>query len=129
MVNDALYMKHKMSSIIKSSQPTRLVQQLARPVNTYKPIAMHRVDVEFEQKKKSEGKKSRGDRDKVMDSLFAAFEKHQYYNIKDLERITKQPIVRKPSRGGKSLKNKTKCILNSIPFLTIKFHSIRFPEM
>lgn len=25
--------------------------------------------------------------------LFAAFEKHQYYNIKDLEKITRQPIV------------------------------------
>jgi hypothetical protein len=27
--------------------------------------------------------------------LFAAFEKHQYYNVKDLVRITNQPIVRK----------------------------------
>lgn len=25
--------------------------------------------------------------------MFAAFEKHQYYNIKDLVRITKQPVV------------------------------------
>lgn len=25
--------------------------------------------------------------------LFAAFEKHQYYNIKDLVKITQQPIV------------------------------------
>ena len=29
-----------------------------------------------------------------MDMLFAAFEKHQYYNIKDLVKITRQPIVR-----------------------------------
>jgi hypothetical protein len=27
--------------------------------------------------------------------LFAAFEKHQYYNVKELVRITNQPIVRK----------------------------------
>lgn len=26
--------------------------------------------------------------------LFAAFEKHQYYNIKDLVKITNQPVVR-----------------------------------
>jgi len=29
----------------------------------------------------------------VQDLLFAAFEKHQYYNVKDLVRITNQPIV------------------------------------
>lgn len=28
-----------------------------------------------------------------MDMLFAAFEKHQYYNIKDLVKITNQPVV------------------------------------
>lgn len=49
--------------------------------------------IEFEQMKKSEGKKSREDKEKVMDMLFAAFEKHQYYNIKDLVRLTKQPVV------------------------------------
>jgi transcription initiation factor TFIIF subunit beta len=27
--------------------------------------------------------------------LFAAFEKHQYYNIKDLVKLTNQPVVRK----------------------------------
>lgn len=41
---------------------------------------------------KSEGKKSRADKDQVLDMLFNAFEKHQYYNIKDLVNITKQPI-------------------------------------
>lgn len=49
--------------------------------------------IEFEEKKKSEGKKARDDKDKVMDMLFAAFEKHQYYNIKDLVKITNQPVV------------------------------------
>lgn len=28
-----------------------------------------------------------------MEMLFAAFEKHQYYNLKDLVRITNQPVV------------------------------------
>lgn len=35
----------------------------------------------------------RDDKDVVLNTLFSAFEKHQYYNIKDLERITKQPVV------------------------------------
>lgn len=35
----------------------------------------------------------RDDKEVVQNALFAAFEKHQYYNIKDLERITKQPVV------------------------------------
>ncbi|XP_045623298.2 general transcription factor IIF subunit 2-like [Procambarus clarkii] len=44
-------------------------------------------------KKKAEGKTIRDDKDKVMELLFAAFEKHQYYNIKDLHKITRQPIT------------------------------------
>lgn len=38
--------------------------------------------VEYEARKKTEGKKARGDRDQVLEMIFAAFEKHQYYNIK-----------------------------------------------
>lgn len=49
----------------------------------------------------------RDDKDTVQNSLFVAFEKHQYYNIKDLERITKQPVV---SVGISFL-----CFLNVIP--------------
>lgn len=52
--------------------------------------------IEYEQKKKEQGRKARDDKDKVMDMLFAAFEKHQYYNIKDLEKITRQPVVSTP---------------------------------
>ncbi|RWS24700.1 transcription initiation factor IIF: small subunit-like protein [Leptotrombidium deliense] len=92
MMGDNQYMKLKMKSIVDARQPTRLVQKLDKAVVNYKPIAAHKADIEFEQKRKSEGKKSREDKDKVMDTLFAAFEKHQYYNIKDLERITRQPI-------------------------------------
>lgn len=42
--------------------------------------------------KKSE-KRSRAEKEKVMDVLFSAFEKHQFYNVKDLVGITKQPVV------------------------------------
>lgn len=51
--------------------------------------------VEYEKKKKSEGKMVRAERQVVLDMLFSAFEKHQYYNIKDLVDITKQPVVSK----------------------------------
>lgn len=29
----------------------------------------------------------------MLEMLFSAFEKHQYYNLKDLVRITNQPVV------------------------------------
>lgn len=53
-----------------------------------------RLQIEYEEKKKAEGKKARDDKDSVLEMLFAAFEKHQYYNIRDLVKITRQPIVR-----------------------------------
>ena len=49
--------------------------------------------LDYEKKKKEEGKRARADRQQVLDMLFSAFEKHQYYNIKDLVDITKQPVV------------------------------------
>jgi len=51
------------------------------------------LQIEYAEKKKAEGKKMRDDKDAVLDMLFAAFEKHQYYNIRDLVKITRQPIV------------------------------------
>lgn len=52
------------------------------------------LQLEYERKKKEEGKRARADKQQVLDMLFSAFEKHQYYNIKDLVDITKQPVVR-----------------------------------
>jgi len=48
---------------------------------------------EYEQLKKSEGKKTRLEKEDLESLLFGAFEKHQYYNIKDLQEITQQPLV------------------------------------
>lgn len=62
-------------------------------------VAPHGVNVlsdfkiVYEKKKKSEGKMVRAERQVVLDMLFSAFEKHQYYNIKELVDITKQPVV------------------------------------
>ncbi|XP_067013798.1 general transcription factor IIF subunit 2 [Anabrus simplex] len=90
---DNCYMKLKLESIRKASVPVRQVQQLERIVHNFKPVSDHKHNIEYEEKKKAEGKKARDDKDAVLEMLFAAFEKHQYYNIKDLVKITRQPIV------------------------------------
>ncbi|XP_071455320.1 general transcription factor IIF subunit 2 [Hetaerina americana] len=90
---DNCYMKLKLESIRKAYVPTRQVRQLDRIVQNYKPVSDHKHNIEYEERKKAEGKKARDDKDAVLEMLFAAFEKHQYYNIKDLVKITRQPIV------------------------------------
>ncbi|XP_010885095.1 general transcription factor IIF subunit 2 isoform X4 [Esox lucius] len=87
------YMKLKRLQIEELSKPLRLSQQLEKAVTTnYKPVANHYNNLEYERKKKEEGKRARADKQQVLDMLFSAFEKHQYYNIKDLVDITKQPV-------------------------------------
>lgn len=91
---DLLYMGLKRQAFVKSQEPTRKVISLDRAVNnSFRPVSVHKVDAEFEKKKKAEGKKARDDKDKVVDVLMTAFQKHQYYALKDLAKITKQPIV------------------------------------
>jgi len=90
---DGLYMNLKKHSFVTSAQPVRQVMTLDKAVVAFKPISVHKADIEFEQKKKSEGKKARDDKDKVVDVIMTAFQKHQYYALKDLAKITKQPIV------------------------------------
>jgi transcription initiation factor TFIIF subunit beta len=80
----------KKQRIIEARQPTRLVQQLEKAVVNYKPVVTQRAETET--RRKNDQKKSREDKDKVLDMLFTAFEKHQYYYLKDLEKITNQPI-------------------------------------
>ncbi|KAM9408803.1 general transcription factor IIF subunit 2 isoform 1-T1 [Pholidichthys leucotaenia] len=92
-VNES-YMKLKRLQIEESSKPTRLSKQLKNAVtNNYKPVANHEYNREYERKKKEEGKRARADKQQVLDMLFSAFEKHQYYNVKDLVDITKQPVI------------------------------------
>ncbi|XP_055734060.1 general transcription factor IIF subunit 2b isoform X2 [Salvelinus fontinalis] len=88
------YMKLKKLQIEVSTKPQRLTEQMDRAVtNNFKPVANHVANVEYEKKKKAEGRMVRADRQQVMDMLFSAFEKHQYYNIKDLVEVTKQPVT------------------------------------
>ncbi|XP_030284610.1 general transcription factor IIF subunit 2-like [Sparus aurata] len=93
VVNDN-YMKLKKLQIKESTKSPRLSQQLERAITTvFKPVANHDFNVLHEKKKKSEGKMVRAERQVVLDMLFSAFEKHQYYNVKDLVDITKQPVT------------------------------------
>ncbi|KAM9346866.1 general transcription factor IIF subunit 2-like [Symphorus nematophorus] len=93
VVSDS-YMKLKKLQIKESTKTPRLSQQLERAVTTvFKPVANHDFNVVYDKRKKSEGKMVRAERQVVLDMLFSAFEKHQYYNIKDLVDITKQPVT------------------------------------
>ncbi|KAM6954842.1 general transcription factor IIF subunit 2-like [Lycodopsis pacificus] len=88
------YMRLKKLQLKESMKPQRLSQQLEKAVTTiFKPVANHDFNLEHEKKKKSEGKMVRAERQLVLDMLFSAFEKHQYYNIKDLVDITQQPVT------------------------------------
>uniref|UniRef100_A0A1A9V0C3 General transcription factor IIF subunit 2 n=3 Tax=Glossina TaxID=44049 RepID=A0A1A9V0C3_GLOAU len=91
-IADNCYMKLKLESIKKASVPVRKVQPIDKIVQNFKPVKDHAHNIEYRERKKAEGKKARDDKNAVMDMLFNAFEKHQYYNIKDLVKITKQPI-------------------------------------
>ncbi|CAO1439022.1 unnamed protein product [Diamesa tonsa] len=89
---DKMYMDMKSESIRKACVPKQQVQSLEKVVTNFKPISDHKHNIEYNNKKKNEGKKSRVDKSQVLDMLFNAFEKHQYYNIKDLVKFTNQPI-------------------------------------
>jgi len=92
-ISNNVYMDLKKQSILQAIEPTRKAKALKNPVNTYKPVANHAANLEFENRKKKEGKKMRDDKDAVMEVLFALFEKHQYYKINDLVKYTKQPVT------------------------------------
>lgn len=66
---------------------------------------------ESEKKKKEEGQRTRADKQLVLDMLFGAFERHQYYNIKDLVELTKQPVVRPRGTVGPNPENKTEHLI------------------
>ncbi|KAL8580933.1 hypothetical protein ACOMHN_039633 [Nucella lapillus] len=91
-VADDSYMKLKRKQLEINNKPKREIVLLQNVVPMYKPRSHHVNSLEDRRRVKDGEKRSRLDKDKVMDMLFAAFEKHQYYNVKDLVGITKQPI-------------------------------------
>lgn len=91
---DLSYMNLKVSSIREAAKPVRITQILDKAVTSYKPRGATQLAHEADlRRKKEEAKKVvREDKEIVQGRLFAAFEKQQYYNIKDLVRITGQSI-------------------------------------
>jgi len=88
------YMSLKKEAITEAGKPVRTVKKLDKNVTTtFKPVANHTMNIQYEKQKKLDGKRMRDDKEKVMEILFALFEKHQYYNIKDLAQHTRQPIA------------------------------------
>lgn len=90
---DLSYMKLNKNRVELGNKPKREIIQLDKAVISYKPKSAHESDIAYELRKKEEGKKTRDDASVVQLALFGAFEKHQYYNIKDLVSITNQPIA------------------------------------
>lgn len=89
--NTTAYMKLKQHQI-KQAEKTKYVATIlsAPPVGGYKPVK-HHVEYEEDAKAKQENKRVRQDKEVVLDLLFTAFHKHEFYNIRDLVQKTKQP--------------------------------------
>jgi ribose 1,5-bisphosphokinase PhnN len=75
------------------------------------------VQVQEEMKRKEMGRRPREERDIVKERLFGAFEKHQYYNVKDLVTLTNQPVVSTPAYFRSYYLVKTANITKLIQFL------------
>lgn len=86
------YLSLKKRTIVNKSKSGRQAIQVDRVIK-YRPVSDHKANIEHEKKKKEEGKRAREDEDVVKALLFNAFERHQYYNLKDLISITKQPVA------------------------------------
>uniref|UniRef100_A0A8C8DCG7 General transcription factor IIF subunit 2 n=1 Tax=Oncorhynchus tshawytscha TaxID=74940 RepID=A0A8C8DCG7_ONCTS len=72
---------------------TNMKVHVERIIQRLKRFRILSQTVEYEKRKKAEGRMVRAYRQQVMDMLFSAFEEHQYYNIKDLLEVAKQPAT------------------------------------
>ncbi|CAH8587845.1 unnamed protein product [Schistosoma turkestanicum] len=87
------YMMLKAQQLKAKNRPRHEVCLLYEPVRNYKPVSNHVNNIEYENRKKAEGKNLRREKEDVLQDLFKAFERHQYYSIKDLVVLTKQPLA------------------------------------
>lgn len=86
------YMKMKMKDIEKALKPKRKAILMTEAIQSFRPNSEHVSSYEPE-KKRSADKRVRSEREVVLDTIFSAFEKHQYYTLKDLIGITQQPVT------------------------------------
>lgn len=87
------YVQLKKAAFEKAAVPLRQVKQIKTLITTYKPVSEHAITAEPERKRKEEGKRVRAAKEDVLELLFSAFERHQYYSLKDLVHLTQQPVV------------------------------------
>jgi transcription initiation factor TFIIF subunit beta len=93
------YLQMKRDTNRKFNEPKKQIQMASDfmqkkhflPKSTHFHSANSGNSNQFE--KKDKVKRLRKDKEKVLDILFAAFNKHQYYGIKDLVKITQQPAA------------------------------------
>ncbi|PAV85882.1 hypothetical protein WR25_09133 [Diploscapter pachys] len=85
------YMKMKVDQMLRNTKPKQQVIKLDRAENKFKPKSVHEEDLARLKQKKEGAKTVRADRDVLMNALFKAFEKHQYYRLQDLQMLTNQP--------------------------------------
>ncbi|KHJ75981.1 hypothetical protein OESDEN_24400 [Oesophagostomum dentatum] len=81
----------KIAQISNSGQPKKQVLQMEKAAVKFKPVAAHAEDMMRIKQKKEGAKTVRADRNVLMEALFHAFEKHQYYRLQDLQQLTQQP--------------------------------------
>ncbi|KAH3810558.1 hypothetical protein DPMN_138952 [Dreissena polymorpha] len=115
-VVDKSYMQLKKRHVEDSNKPKREIKQITGVVTTYKPVSNHAANIEHEKKIKEGGKRIRDERDVVTNKLFEIFEKHQYYNIQDLVRLTNQPVHPSHYFGGRGRQPLGGGIFAAFPF-------------
>ncbi|EDW60243.1 general transcription factor IIF subunit 2 isoform X1 [Drosophila virilis] len=86
---NAQYLKMKQQSI-RGVRPMRSAEALNHIVKSYKPVSNHAHNKDDGKRRKDATKVL--SKENIMDMLFQAFEKHQYYTLKDLQFITKQSV-------------------------------------
>ncbi|VDK55656.1 unnamed protein product [Anisakis simplex] len=87
----ASYLRMKIKHIERSSIPKRQLKQIDKAEVKFKPVAIHAETLARERQKKEGAKTVRGDKDVIRQAIFQAFEKHQYYRLIDLQKLTNQP--------------------------------------
>ncbi|XP_066920079.1 general transcription factor IIF subunit 2-like isoform X1 [Clytia hemisphaerica] len=92
-IQSTAYMSMKMTDIKKALKPKRTTVFTDEKVSSFRPVNDHSSMNEQAEKKRSTEKRVRSERDEVLETIFSAFEKHQYYTLKDLIGITRQPVT------------------------------------
>lgn len=90
ITTDRNYLHLKRKTMKNHIEPKRQIKMADGFVQRhhYLPKSTH---TQITNDKRDKTKRLRKDKDQVLDILFHAFTKHQYYNIKNLEKITQQP--------------------------------------